>query len=138
MPAKLSLGPRVDWNVLSDAATAARAQSYSPYSNFAVGAALRTEDGRIFTGVNVENASYGLTMCAERTAIVTAVTAGARRFLGMVVAGPELITPCGACRQVMNEFGPSFLVRCYGPDGTFLEREVRELLPHGFDSEALR
>ena len=88
------------------AAQAATGNAHCPYSRFAVGAALLAEDGRIFTGANVENASYGLTLCAERAALVTAVSAGARRFQALAVAGGTRTpaTPCGACRQVLAEF----------------------------------
>ena len=99
--------PPVDWPALVAAARAAAARSYSPYSRYAVGAALLAEDGRVFAGCNVENASYGLTNCAERTALFKAVSEGARRFRALAIAGgtarsPAL--PCGACRQVLAEF----------------------------------
>ena len=87
----------------------ARANAYAPYSRFTVGAALLAADGRVFTGCNVENASYGLTNCAERVAIGTAVTEGAREFVAIAVTGPHdaaPCAPCGACRQVLYEFGP--------------------------------
>lgn len=138
----LRISPKVTdiWSVLLGAATVARAQSYSPYSNFAVGSALLADDGRIFMGVNVENASYGATICAERSAVVAAVTAGARRFKGMVViaTGPKVVSPCGMCRQVLSEFTPSFPVRCYTPEGEILETDVAALLPHVFNSDNLK
>lgn len=135
-----SLLPSVSWNTLLDAARAVRMKSYSPYSNFAVAAALLDGGGRIFTGVNVENASYGATICAERSAVVAAVTAGARRFMGMVVLapGPKVVSPCGMCRQVLSEFTPSFPVRCYTPEGEILETDVAALLPHVFNSDNLK
>src|ERR1700756_2574607 len=91
------------------AARFARERAYAPYSQFRVGAAVETEDGTIVTGCNVENASYGLSICAERTAIVSAVAQGYRVFRAVAVAGPEGVTtsPCGACRQFIAEFDPS-------------------------------
>jgi cytidine deaminase len=97
----------MDWNALIDAAWRVRELAYAPYSKFHVGAALLAEDGRVFTGCNVENLSYGLTNCAERVAIGAAVAAGATRFLGVAVVADTAvpISPCGACRQVLAEFG---------------------------------
>jgi cytidine deaminase len=100
-------------------ARAMREHSYAPYSKFAVGAALLTEDGSIFGGVNVENASYGLAICAERTAAVSAVAAGHRSFRAIAIAGPEttVTAPCGACRQFLNEFNPNLEVAYTTPNG---------------------
>ena len=102
-----SVGLRVDHARLARAAARARRRAYAPYSRFPVGAAVLTTDGMIYTGCNVENASYGLTLCAERVAIHTAVAQGRRRVTALAVAGPAGATlmPCGACRQVMDEFG---------------------------------
>jgi cytidine deaminase len=96
----------MDWNALLDEAWVARDSAYAPYSKFAVGAALMADDGRIFTGCNVENLSYGLTICAERVALGAAVAAGARSFLGVAVVADTAVpvSPCGACRQVLAEF----------------------------------
>lgn len=91
-------------DTLLAAAAAARANAYAPYSHYPVGAAILTEDGRIFTGVNVENASYGLTVCAERTAVGTMLTEGGRHILAVAVCTENGVTPCGACRQVLSEF----------------------------------
>lgn len=124
---------------LVEAARAAQQQAYCPYSHYRVGAALETEDGRIFVGCNVENASYGLTNCAERTAVFSAVSAGARRFRRIVVAtdsdppGP----PCGACRQVLAEFGAELEVESVGPAQSKRWR-VGELLPDAFVKEMLK
>jgi cytidine deaminase len=124
---------------LVDAARAAQAQAYCPYSNYRVGAALLAEDGRVFVGCNVENASYGLTVCAERSAVFTAVSAGARRFRRIVVAtdseppGP----PCGACRQVLAEFGAELEVESVGPHQSKRWR-IGELLPDAFSKEILQ
>lgn len=103
----------MDWEPLVQAAWDARENAYSPYSNFQVGAALLAEDGRVFTGCNVENISYGLTNCAERVAIGAAVAAGVRKFLAVAVVADTTvpISPCGACRQVLAEFAvPSVLL----------------------------
>lgn len=119
----------MDWDKLLTAAWETRDQAYAPYSNFHVGAALLAEDGRIFTGCNVENLSYGLTNCAERVAIGTAVAAGVRKFLAVaVVADTSVpISPCGACRQVLAEFGvPRILLANRAEQ---IEFTLEELLP---------
>ena len=111
------------------AAWAARGNAHAPYSNFQVGAALVADDGRVFTGCNVENLSYGLTICAERVAIGSAIAAGARAFRLMVVVADtrEPVSPCGACRQVMAEFGiPRVLL---ANRGGHIEFTLNELLP---------
>jgi cytidine deaminase len=91
-------------DALVAAACAGREKAYAPYSHFAVGAALLGEDGQIYTGVNVENASYGLTVCAERAAVFTMVTAGVQRIKAVAVCTSNGVSPCGACRQVLSEF----------------------------------
>ncbi|PID80736.1 cytidine deaminase [bacterium DOLJORAL78_65_58] len=118
-------------------AAAARLNSHSPYSGFRVGAALRTRGGRIFTGTNVENASFGLSNCAERTAIFTAVTAGERDFeaIAIVADGVQPTAPCGACRQVLVEFGLDMeviLAGEKGPDGPVRATTVGALVPDAF------
>src|SRR3954471_20685817 len=98
----------IDFNNLAAAARAASEQAYCPYSNFRVGAAVLTEDGAVFSGCNIENASYGLTICAERTAVFHAAAKGHRAIVAVAVYTPTTFptAPCGACRQVINEFGP--------------------------------
>jgi cytidine deaminase len=117
-----------------------RERAYAPYSGFLVGAAVLTDDGRVFAGVNVENASYGLAICAERTAVVRAVSEGARRLtaVGVVASNDEPTWPCGACRQVLNEFGPDMVVISEGLVGGRAERTLPELLPHSFGPQDLR
>lgn len=125
---------------LQAAARAAREHAYAPYSKFAVGAAVETADGRRFTGANVENASYGLTICAERTAVFAAVVAGARRIAAVAVSGPDGVTaaPCGACRQVLAEFGaPGVPVSYALAEGGWNDTTLGELLPAAFDAAAL-
>jgi cytidine deaminase len=123
---------------LIEAARAAQQHAHCPYSHYRVGAALETADGAVFVGSNVENASFGLTICAERSAVFSAVSAGARKFRRIVVAtdseppGP----PCGACRQVLAEFGSELDVESVGP--TQSKRwTIRELLPDAFTGELL-
>lgn len=105
--------------------------AYAPYSQFRVGAALLAADGRIFTGANVENPSYGLSMCAERVAVGAAAAAGARSFMAIAVAGdhPEGLIPCGACRQVLAEFSPDLLILRCRPDGSYEKFKLRDLMP---------
>jgi cytidine deaminase len=125
---------------LLEAAKTAFANAYAPYSKFRVGAALRTDDGRIFNGANVENASYGLGRCAEQSAIQAMNTAGARRFTHVHVyteASPPA-SPCGACRQVLYEFGPDAHVSISNHLGETRDFTVRELLPGAFGPENLK
>jgi cytidine deaminase len=121
------------------AARAVRTHAHCPYSRFAVGAALETEDGQIFTGCNVENASHGLTLCAERAAVAAAVAAGVRRFVRLVVVAETSppVSPCGACRQVLAEFGTDFLVESIGV-GSRRSWRLAELLPDNFGPEIIR
>ena len=109
--------------------------AYVPYSHFPVGAALECRDGTVFTGCNVENAAYGSTICAERTAIVKAVSEGHRDFVRIAIAGKskDFCVPCGSCRQVMMEFSPEMEVICLNGAGESKTFALRELLPHGFD-----
>ena len=113
--------------------------AYVPYSHFPVGAALLCRDGTVFTGCNIENAAYGATICAERTAIFKAVSEGHRDFDTIVIAGrsEDYCYPCGMCRQFMKEFAPEMQVICLNGKGEAKELTLRELLPYGFDSTLL-
>ncbi|CAM1304292.1 Uncharacterised protein g3731 [Pycnogonum litorale] len=117
----------------------ARDKAYSPYSKFKVGAAVLCKDGTIITGCNVENASYGLSICAERTAIVKAVSEGKTEFTAIAVSSllDDYIRPCGACRQFIIEFGSSIDVYCTKQDLTFVKETSAELLPNCFNSTDL-
>lgn len=115
-----------------------RSRAYAPYSHYAVGAALLGEDGTIYTGCNVENASYGGTICAERTALVKAVSEGGRRFTAICVITENGGSPCGICRQVLYEFNPDMSVILASPNGAIVKiYTLRELLPDGFGAEKL-
>lgn len=124
---------------LKAAAKAAAGKAYAPYSRFRVGAAVLTESGKIFAGCNVENASYGLCNCAERTAIFSAVAAGERKFKCVVVYTPteEATAPCGACRQVIYEFGPQIRVHCFCDGLDRVDTSIRALLPAAFGPDNL-
>jgi cytidine deaminase len=118
---------------LLDLANEARRRAYAPYSNYPVGAALRTSSGRVFTGVNVENAAYPNGICAERVAIFKAISEGEREFDAIAVVTPSGGTPCGGCRQVMAEFGLDTVVLIGDPDGRLIdETTVAKLLPGAF------
>jgi cytidine deaminase len=108
-------------------------RSYSPYSHFRVGAALLCDDGEFFVGTNVENRSYGLTNCAERSAVFTAVSCGKTAFQAVAVYGPDAeypIPPCGACRQVLSEFGGGDLLVIMMNRNAVMEKKLSELLPY--------
>ena len=123
-----------------DLALAMTERSYCPYSKFPVGAALLCEDGQVFTGCNVENAAYGSTICAERTALVKAVSEGRRGgFVRLAVAGrgEDWCWPCGACRQMLYEFAPDLTILAARGDGQFQAVLLRDLLPLGFGPESL-
>ncbi|HEX9333328.1 MAG TPA: cytidine deaminase [Anaerolineales bacterium] len=123
---------------LIDLANVARQRAYAPYSNYPVGAALRTKTGRIFTGVNVENAAFPQTMCAERVAIFKAVSEGEREFEVISVVTDNGGSPCGGCRQVMAEFGLDTIVLFGDGNGKLIkETTVKELLPEAFTSDHL-
>ncbi|MBQ9166539.1 MAG: cytidine deaminase [Oscillospiraceae bacterium] len=115
-------------------------RSYVPYSHFPVGAALLCADGSVFTGCNVENAAYGSTICAERTALVKAVSEGhTDDYVTLAVVGnsPEPCWPCGACRQMLYEFAPDLRLLVSGGDHDYVTLKLSELLPHGFGPKTL-
>lgn len=122
------------------AARNARQRAYAPYSKFPVGAALRTQSGRVFTGCNVENAAYPLTTCAERTAVSKAVSEGEREFEAIAVVTATGASPCGACRQILREFGgPDGTLRVIVSDiaGNMRVFTIAQLLPEGFTPDQL-
>ncbi len=124
---------------LVDLANTARQRAYVPYSNYPVGSSLRTRSGRIFTGVNVENAAYPQTMCAERVAIYKAVSEGERDFEVITVVTDNGGSPCGGCRQVMAEFGLDTIVLLADGSGKIIkETTVKELLPEAFTPDHLK
>ena len=118
---------------LAAAALQARENAHAPYSKFRVGAALEDSQGRVHTGCNVENATYGLTVCAERVAVLKAISEGVRSFRRIAIAADteNLTPPCGACRQVIYEFGPEAIVFFQGAEGE-KQAHITELLPEGF------
>ncbi|KNE60166.1 cytidine deaminase [Allomyces macrogynus ATCC 38327] len=120
-------------------AAEAKTKSYSPYSKFRVGAALLTKSGNIYTGCNVENASYGGAICAERTAYVKAVSEGDKYMVALAVAtdANAFTSPCGICRQFVREFGTSVIVILTKPNGEFKETTVGDLLPDSFGPDDL-
>jgi cytidine deaminase len=124
----------IPWDALVAAAKAAAARAYCPYSRFRVGAAVLTDAGAIVAGCNVENASYGLTICAERNAAFAAVAAGAAGLRAAVVYSPTPTptAPCGACRQVLNEFGPDLMVLCVCDGPNQIHAPLNTLLPQAF------
>ncbi len=124
---------------LIDIASEACRRAYAPYSGYPVGAALRTRSGRIYTGVNVENAAYPASMCAERVAVFKAVSEGEREFDAIALVTPNGGFPCGGCRQVLAEFGLETLVLVVDGSGQLLrELTVRELLPDAFVPSSLK
>jgi cytidine deaminase len=126
-------GPKKDAS-LREAALGALENAHAPYSNFPVGAALRTRDGRVITGCNVENSAFGLAICAETLAMAYAVSQGLTEFDEIAIAtdDTEPTPPCGACRQVLNEFAPNIKVSSYTRDGKEAVWTLDELLPHAF------
>lgn len=121
----------MEFSQLFEEAWCIRERAHAPYSRFAVGAALLTREGKIFCGCNVENLSFGLTICAERAAVFSAVAAGETDFVAIAIVSDskEPITPCGACRQVLAEFASDLEVRSATVDGTVFRSTLAELLP---------
>jgi len=128
----------IDRDKLVEAARQARLQAYAPYSHYQVGAALLTSSGAIFTGCNVENAAYPACICAERVAVTKAVSEGERDFVAIAVVTGNGGTPCGVCRQVMNEFAPDMLVIVADPEQIKAEYALTDLLPDGFGPHHLK
>lgn len=122
---------------LLQAACQVREVAYAPYSKYQVGAAILTADGRLFTGVNVENASYGLSICAERSAVFSAITAGATLIVAVAVCTENAVAPCGACRQVLGEFGGDVPVFLTDPAGNVRQTSLHTLLPDHFSPDDL-
>ena len=130
----------IPWDRLFGAAASAQARAYAPYSRFPVGAAVMTEDGGLHAGCNVENASYGLSACAEQNAIVRAVAEGGKRVVAVAIVANAAspIPPCGRCRQLIAEFAaPETPVRSRAPSGEEARYTAGELLPHAFGREFL-
>ena len=127
----------MDYEDLIAKAMEAREKAHAPYSHFAVGAALLGRSGRVYTGCNVENASYGLSICAERVAVFRAVSEGERDFEAIAVVTENGVTPCGACRQVLMEFGEDIQVIVADETGGYRVFGLQELLPEAFNSEDL-
>lgn len=134
-----------DWPVhdttpqaLLEVARKAQQRAYAPYSNFRVGAALVDDQGRIFTGCNVENASYGMTICAERNAVAGSIVQGGSKPLAIAIVGlpGEACTPCGACRQVLVEFNPDMLVVVEAKEGVQIFRAA-DLIPHAIPLQTI-
>jgi cytidine deaminase len=128
-----------EWQSLIDLANEARRRAYAPYSKYRVGAALRTRSGRIFTGVNIENAAYPTSICAERTAVFKAVSEGERDFELIAVVTENGGSPCGGCRQVLAEFGLDTVVLIADGEGRLVKQtSVGELLPEAFTPQKLQ
>lgn len=130
----------MDYSLLAEQAGKAKKHSYSPYSRFRVGAALLTTDGRIITGCNVENSSYGLTVCAERTALFKAISEGEHSFAAIAIASDEdtFTFPCGACRQVIFELAGNIDIVLTKKNGGIMTKKMIDLMPHPFDGKSLK
>ena len=129
----------MDSRELVSKACEAMKSAYTPYSGFKVGAALLTKGGKVYTGCNIENASYPCGICAERTAMSKAISEGKKSFSKIAIAGSsdQICTPCGLCRQFMYEFAPDLTVLCSDDKGNFTEKKLNAFLPDGFGPESL-
>ena len=130
---------RVTYEQLVELAKGARLKAYAPYSKYKVGAALLTEDGKVYTGCNVENSSYGITICAERTAVANAISDGHRKFkaVAVVTASSPPGPPCGICRQTLAEFTPEMVVILANIHGEMKRTKLSKLYPDHFSAEFL-
>ncbi len=128
-----------NYEKLIKVAEKARKRAYTPYSKFKVGAAILSSDGKIFTGCNIENASFGLTVCAERVAILKAISEGSSKFEAIAIVGDtnRPCSPCGACRQVISEFGKDIKIIMYNLKGDIKIKKIDELLPEAFNKNDL-
>lgn len=131
-PAKRSAAPKWSAAELLAVADAARENAYAKFSKFKVGAALVASDGRVYTGCNVENSSFGLSICAERNAVWKAVSEGVRSFEAIAISAARGASPCGACRQVLYEFAPDDLQVIWRRGGRIVRKRLSQLLPEGF------
>jgi cytidine deaminase len=129
---------QIDPKALVQQAKTARETAYAPYSNYSVGASLLTSTGRVYTGCNVENAVYSETICAERTAVVKAISEGERDFVAIAVVTRDGGAPCGACRQVLNEFAPHMIVLIADETGEVRQTTAADLLPDRFGPRNLK
>ena len=129
-----------DYTKLLKEAESARLKAYVPYSEFKVGASVLTKEGKIFSGCNIENASFGLTICAERVALFKAVSEGFNQFeaLAVICDTADPCFPCGACRQIIHEFGGEIVIICSNLNGKTMIKKIRELLPHAFTKKSLQ
>ena len=136
---RMTAGEPLSWDDLAARARVARERAYAPYSRFLVGAALEADDGRVFAGCNVENASYPVGTCAERVALGHAVVSGARAFsrIAIVASGAKPAPPCGMCRQALAEFGLDLEVMSIGMNGESVTWRMRDLLPANFSLERM-
>ena len=130
----------MNYKTLIEKAIEAKQASVSPYSNFRVGAAIITADDKIYYGCNIENSTFGLTLCAERTTIFKAISEGERKFKAIAITSdsPDYVTPCGACRQIIHDHCGEIDIICTNSKGDYKIFKTSELLPHAFGDEDLK